>query len=94
MSAYIIVNCTIKDAEKFAQYGAKAVNTFVPHGGTLVQRGKLHSTLSGTAGAGVTAVFEFPDTAAVEAWYQSDAYQALLPLRNQACDMDISVYTG
>ncbi|MEM7571091.1 MAG: DUF1330 domain-containing protein [Pseudomonadota bacterium] len=43
-------------------------------------------------GAGISAVFEFPDMGAVEAWYTSDAYQALLPLRSEACDMDISVY--
>ncbi|MEM1019040.1 MAG: DUF1330 domain-containing protein [Pseudomonadota bacterium] len=92
MSAYIIVNCNIKDAEKFAEYGSKAGATFAPYGGKLIKRGKLQGTLSGTPGGSVTAVFEFSDADAVQAWYQSDDYQALLPLRSEACDMNISVY--
>lgn len=61
MSTYMIANCTIKDPKKFAEYGALAGPTFAPHGGTLIQKGKLDSALDGEPGADVTAIFSFAD---------------------------------
>lgn len=46
---------------------------FVIHGGRAdVREGEFRQTL---------IVIEFPDTAAASAWYDSPAYQAILPLR-------------
>jgi len=94
MSTYVIANCTIKDAAKFAEYGAQAAPTFAPYGGKLIQKGKLQATLAGTPGASVTAIFAFADPEAAKAWYASDDYQALLPLREEACEMSLSIYAA
>jgi len=34
-----------------------------------------------------TVVIRFPDAASVDGWYQSAAYQALIPLRSEAADL-------
>jgi len=41
---------------------------------------------------GANAVVRFPDTAALKTWYQSPAYQALIPLRDEAVDMTLVAY--
>jgi uncharacterized protein (DUF1330 family) len=37
-------------------------------------------------------VIRFPDRAAVEGWFASDAYQALIPLRERAADLVLVSY--
>jgi uncharacterized protein (DUF1330 family) len=37
-------------------------------------------------------VIRFPDLKAVDGWYASAAYQALIPLRQEAADMDLLSY--
>lgn len=93
MMTYVIANCNIKDAEKFAEYGALAAPTFTPFSGKLLQKGKLTATLAGPSGAAITAIFAFDNPEAAMAWYASAAYQALLPLRDAACEMSLSIYS-
>jgi uncharacterized protein (DUF1330 family) len=37
-------------------------------------------------------VIRFPDAQALDDWYSSDAYQALIPLRTEAADVDLINY--
>lgn len=92
MSTYIIASCTVKDREEFSEYSAQAAPTFLPYGGKLIQKGKLQATLTGKSGASITAIFAFADPETAKAWYSSAEYQALLPLRNEACEMSLSIY--
>ncbi|MFC7529907.1 DUF1330 domain-containing protein [Actinoplanes sp. GCM10030250] len=43
---------------------------------------------------GAVVVIEFPDTAAIHAWYASPAYTAILPLRTRHIDGDVIVVEG
>ena len=36
-----------------------------------------------------TVVIRFPNAAAIDGWYNSAAYQALIPLRLEAADLDL-----
>ncbi len=40
-----------------------------------------------------TVVIRFPDATAVASWYDSPAYQALIPLREQAADLVLVSFT-
>ena len=40
-----------------------------------------------------TVVIRFPDADTVDAWYNSPEYQALIPLRQQAADLDLVVFS-
>ena len=39
----------------------------------------------------IEALFEFPSATAVDAWYESDAYQALIPNRDEAAYVTVVV---
>ena len=93
MAAFFVATATIKDAEKYQQYGAGAGPTIIAHGGELVIRGKVDKALAGSAGHQTVAVARFPSMEALEGWYQSNAYQALIPLRDAAVDMNLVSYS-
>ena len=93
MSACVIGHITIRDVDKWAQYRAKVPATLAPWGAELLFRGQLAAVLSGEHAATDTVVIRFPNTASVDGWYQSAAYQALIPLREQAADVTLLSFT-
>lgn len=58
----------------------------------LVIYGQLEA-LEGDAPDGVV-LLEFPDAASARAWYNSDAYQAAIPLRQQAAPYRAFIMEG
>ena len=91
-SAYVIGHITVKDAEKWAEYRGRVPATLAPWGAELVCRGKRLSTLSGEHVHTDSVVIRFPDADAVNNWFNSPAYQALIPLRMQAAEMVLVGY--
>ncbi len=87
MSACVIGHITVRNADKWAQYRAQVPATLAQWGAELLFRGKVESVLAGSHPHTDTVVIRFPDAAAVDAWYNSPAYQALIPLRRQAADL-------
>ena len=83
MTAYVVVNLTVIDADKAAEYSAKAAETLKPFGGEFVAKGPIVS-LHGVTGFSAQAIIAFPDKASAEGWYQSDEYQSIVALRNVA----------
>ena len=95
MTAFFISRVRVKDPEKMAQYAKSAGQTVIAHGGQPVLRGRLHEVLSGEAPEPhSTGIIQFPDIEALQAWYRSEAYQALIPLREAACSMTLLSYEG
>ena len=93
MSACVIGHITVKDEAKWAQYRAQVPATLAPWGAELLFRGSAERVLSGPHEYSDTVVIRFPDSAAVDGWYQSAAYQALIPLREQAADLILVSFT-
>ena len=93
MSACVIGHITVKDEEKWAQYRAQVPATLAPWGAELLFRGQLAEVLDGQHRHTDTVVIRFPDQAAADAWHNSPAYQALIPLRRQAADLDLLTFT-
>jgi len=93
MSACVIGHITIKDEEKWARYRAQVPATLAPWGAELVFRGQVESVLAGSHAHTDSVVIRFPDSAAVAGWYRSPAYQALIPLREQAAELDLVVFS-
>lgn len=87
MSACVIGHITVRDEEKWALYRAQVPATLAPWGAELLFGGKVDSVLAGSHPHSDTVVIRFPDSAAVDGWYRSPAYQALIPLREQAADL-------
>jgi uncharacterized protein (DUF1330 family) len=91
-AAYMIGHITIKHPEKWAEYKSRVPATLAPHGGEVVFRGTVDAVLAGDHAHTDVVVLRFPDQAAVHAWHDSPAYQALLPLRMEASDGVLIAY--
>lgn len=92
MTAYVIGNITVKDPQKWAEYRSLVPETLAPWGAELVLRGKQAKVLSGQYRHTDTVVIRFPDADSAVGWHNSPAYQALVPLRAQAADVDLVSY--
>ena len=92
MTAYVIGQITVKDPENWAEYRRQVPDTLVPWGAELVLRGTQAKVLSGQHPHTDTVVIRFPSMEAVAEWHNSAAYQALVPLRVQAAEVDLISY--
>jgi uncharacterized protein (DUF1330 family) len=91
-TAYVVGHLTVTNAEKWAEYRNQVPATLVPWGAELVLRGKRVALLAGEHPHSDIVVIRFPDKKAVDSWYSSPAYQALIPLRQQAAEMVLICY--
>jgi len=91
-SAYVVGHITVKNAEKWDEYRSKVPATLAQWGAELVLRGQRAAILAGEHAHSDIVVIRFPDQAAVNSWYSSAAYQALIPLRQQAAELVLLSY--
>jgi uncharacterized protein (DUF1330 family) len=81
MKAYVIVQETIKDQTMFDAYRKDVLATVTEFGGQFIVRGGNLTVVEGEWPHQRTVIIEFPSRVAAEGWYNSPAYQKLLPLR-------------
>ncbi len=81
MKALCIVYENIDDWDAYDQYRSQVMATLQPFEARFLVRGGAFTTVEGDMPFDRIAVVEFPSREAAEAWYQSDAYQAVLPIR-------------
>ena len=91
-NAYVVGHLTVKNSEKWAEYRAQVPATLEPWGAEVVLRGKRLELLAGEQPHNDIVVIRFPSNEAINSWYSSLAYQALIPLRQQAADMILVSY--
>jgi uncharacterized protein (DUF1330 family) len=94
MPTYLSAIVTVKKPEKLKEYVSKVPGTMVPFGAKMVCRGKVQKVLAGAGNHQIEAIFEFESAEKIEAWYQSDAYRALIPVRDEGATMTISILEG
>ncbi len=92
--AYVVGQVTVHDPERWMEYVARVPETLAPWGGELLMRGQRTQVLAGQPGHPNIVVLRFPDRDAVAQWYDSPAYQALIPLRDAAAQVDLAAYEG
>jgi uncharacterized protein (DUF1330 family) len=92
MGACVIGHITVKDSDKWVEYRGKVPATLAPWGGEVVFRGTLSAVLSGESPHTDVVVVRFADAKAALGWYGSPAYQALIPLREEAADVVLVSY--
>ena len=93
MSAYLIVEHIITDASKFEEYRVKVSPLIAKYGGRYLTKGGTHKVLEGGHWAPERVVIiEFPDIAALNAWYAAPEYAPLIALRKQCTsEMDMII---
>jgi len=85
---------TLKDQEAFQEYVQKAAALMKMAGIDVVIRAKFSKTLLGTPKTDhVSAVFRYPDLDVAKAFYVSEPYKKIVPLRDKACEMSIHFYS-
>lgn len=91
-NAYLIGHITVKDPDKWQQYRDRLPASLEAWHGELVFRGRLAAVLSGTHRHKDTVVIRFPNLQALNDWHDSAQYQSLIPLRQEAADVDLLSY--
>jgi uncharacterized protein (DUF1330 family) len=86
---FVIGHITVKDAAKWAEYRKQVPATLAPWQAELVFRGETLAVLGGQHRHSDTVVIRFPNAEAATGWFNSAAYQALIPLRMAAAEVDL-----
>ncbi|WP_439124278.1 DUF1330 domain-containing protein [Marivita sp.] len=92
MTALIVARFDARNAEKMDAYAAAAGPTVLAHGGEFVAMGKKISALVGDDERQSVAMVRFPDVATAKTWFTSPEYTACKPLREEAADMQFTLY--
>jgi uncharacterized protein (DUF1330 family) len=94
MSAYLIVEFTVKDPDVYReQYAANAGKTAKEYGAEALANSNwelLHGDGSLTSGA----LMRFPDRESATKWYHSPEYQQLVDVRGVAMEARFSLLDG
>lgn len=83
-AAYLIGQIDVHDPESYANYTAQTPGTVQAFGGEFIVRAGQVEHLEGEAPLPRVVVIKFPSFDAAKAWYDSEAYQAILPIRQAA----------
>lgn len=93
-SVYLVGQISIKNMDKWVSYRDQVPATLEPWSGEITFRGKLAAVLAGEHPHTDIVVIRFPNQAALDGWHHSSAYQALIPLRQQAAEVVLLSYTA
>jgi uncharacterized protein (DUF1330 family) len=83
MAAYVIAQFDVHDIDMYYDYSAKVFATLEEYGGKILAANDAE-VREGSIPHLRTIVGEFPSLENARAWYDSDAYQAIIGLRQNA----------
>lgn len=90
--AYFVGQITVKNEEKWAHYRNQVPATLAPWHAEVMFRGRQpHAQINASPHLDIV-VIRFPSLTQAEGWHHSDAYQALIPLRQEAADVVGTIY--
>jgi uncharacterized protein (DUF1330 family) len=95
MPAYVIAAVSeAHDDEALAEYRRRNSEAVAAHGGRFLVRGGGMQVLEGDWSPQRVVVMEFADADAARGWYESEQYQAAIPIRQGASTTDIILVEG
>ena len=80
MAAYVVAQMEVHDPVKYREYATKVGATVSAHGGRFLAANNA-DVKEGDLTLRRTIIGEFPSAEDAHAWYESDAYWEILPLR-------------
>jgi len=94
MSAYVIVEFTVKDPDVYREkYAGNAGKTAKEHGPEILANSNWE-ILDGEIGLSSGVIVQFPDHETALRWYNSPEYQQLIEVRGLAMDARFSLLDG
>jgi uncharacterized protein (DUF1330 family) len=94
MSAFMIVNVKVKDADAFEEYKAKVPALIQKHGGEYVALGGKVIVFEGAWDPSRLVVIRFPTLANVQNLFDDPEYHPLILLRQRGADSEIVAVEG
>ena len=95
MPAYVIADVRDAwDADALDEYRRRNTDAVANHGGRFVVRGGEQEPLEGDWPSKRLVVIEFPDMDAARAWWSSEEYEAIKPLRRGGSTTNIMLVDG
>ncbi len=94
MAAFVIVDSEIKNLDGMQEYIEKVGATLQPHGGQPIIAGTNIEAIEGAWNPSRIVVVRFPNMESAKAWYNSPAYQEILPLRTANTDDKLILVEG
>lgn len=90
--AYLLLQFTVNDPEKFGLYRQAAAPLMMAHGGKALVAAGNPDIREGAFSAKLVTIIEFPSKADAEAWYTSPEYAAVKHLRHEAAATESLVF--
>lgn len=94
MPAYVIVDVDVFDPALYKEYRAKAAPTVQRAGGRYLARGGEVTTIEPGFDLHRFVILEFPSVEKAKAWYHSEDYRKVLPLRLKSAKSRLSIVEG
>src|SRR5262245_53673501 len=91
---YVVAQGRVKNRDMLNEYVAKAVSTIQASGGRVLGFDESPEVVEGVVEHPRTVILEFPSHEAFREWYNSDAYQTILPLRLESTPGTLIVVNG
>ncbi len=82
--ALVVVRLAVHDAHALADYQQQARVSMAPFGAEPLFTGAAHNLEGADTSLDRVAIFRFPSAEAARSWHASDAYQALVSVRERA----------
>ena len=94
MTCYLLGHVEVVDPTAYRVHAAAVIEQLAAVGGRVLAAGPVQG-LEGPAMSNHNVVLEFADEATARSWYESDAYQAIVPLRQAAsASSQLSILPG
>ena len=92
--AYVIAEVDVTDPVLMQKYGAKVPETLAPFNHHFVIRSSKFQGLEGEAPKGRFVVIAFDSVGKAREWYDSPAYAAIRPIRQNAAKSRVFIVEG
>jgi len=94
MAAYLIVDITVRDEQRYADYRARVTEQIQQYGGEYLVRGGRLERLEGDWQPSRVVVVKFESMAAAKKWWESEDYAELKAIRQATTDTKMVVVDG
>ncbi len=94
MSAYVIVNVTVRDPVRYEEYRRLATPTVGAYDGKYVARGGAVEVKEGGWAPSRLVILEFPTVERAQAWWASPEYAPAKALRQSCADSQLIITEG
>ncbi len=94
MTAYVVANVEVTDQAAYEEYRQRVPAVIAAYGGRYLVRGGASEVLEGSWHLNRCVVLEFPDMAALKAFWTSPEYRVLRAIRERAATSSIVAIEG